>query len=228
MPEEEQAVGRDSDEWHWVNVFDCIQQGKIAEAEEVGKKAIEDGIDAAFVGEAAIAAFNYIGNAYLSRRIALPQLIMASRSFDSIIKPYAKQIDDSEARGVVVIGVVENDIHTIGESLAAGMLKVYGYKVYDLGKDVPAEKFIEKAKEVNADIIGITTLMTSTMPEVPKIVEAAKKAGIRDDVKIMTGGAPVQEKFARDSGCDGYGQDAVLAVKVANSLMEGEKAYLSQ
>ncbi|HDI75524.1 MAG TPA: cobalamin-binding protein, partial [Thermoprotei archaeon] len=120
----------------------------------------------------------------------------------------------------VVIGTVEGDLHDIGKSIVATMLEAGGFQVHDLGVDVPAEKFVEKALEVNADIIAMSALLTTTMLNMKKVIDLLKEKGIRDKFKVLIGGAPITEEFAKEIGADGYAEDAVKAVEVAKKLVE--------
>jgi methanogenic corrinoid protein MtbC1 len=124
--------------------------------------------------------------------------------------------------GKIVLGTVQGDIHDIGKNIVSSMLFAAGFEVFDLGKDIPASEFIEKAKEVGADIIGASALLTTTMPIQREIVRSALEAGIRDKVKLLFGGAPVTEEWVKEIGGDAYAENAIEAVKVAKSLLKLE------
>ncbi|MGB9693250.1 MAG: cobalamin B12-binding domain-containing protein, partial [Fervidobacterium sp.] len=126
-------------------------------------------------------------------------------------------------KGIVVLGTAKNDVHNIGKNLVAAMLDLYGYKVVDIGEDVDAEKFVSAAKAVNAHIIGVSALLAMTADYSKVVVNAFEKAGMRDKVKIIAGGAPVTPDLAKRCGVDGYARDAVGAVKLVDALMKGEK-----
>ena len=206
-------------------IYECVVNGKAAEAQKIGEEMKAAGIDSKEMGKVLIDAMNNVGHRYREREIALPQLILATHCFRKMLLPYAADAKGQE--GTVVIGVVKNDIHDIGKNLVAAMLQVYNYKVYDLGKDTPLEKFVTEAKKVNADIIGAGTLLTATMPEMLEIINLMKEAGIRDKVKIAVGGAPLTTTYAKHIGADGYAGDAILAVEMASHLKKGEQMYLS-
>ena len=123
----------------------------------------------------------------------------------------------TETKGTIVIATVEGDIHDIGKNLVTLMLKNYGFIVYDLGKDVPAEVIVQKAKETNADIIALSALMTTTMQEMKRVVTLCKEVGLT--AKIMIGGAVITESYAEEIGADGYSKDAAEAVEVAKKLI---------
>ena len=140
-----------------------------------------------------------------------------------VLDPHIPRKEAKEKKGVVVIGTVEGDIHEIGKRIVATMLEVYGFEVHDLGADVSTEKFIEKAKELKADIVATSALMTTTMVRQKKLEEALKEAGMRDSVKTMVGGAAVTKEWADLIGADGYGQDVTEAVEAAKQLVKPSK-----
>ncbi|MEM1547282.1 MAG: corrinoid protein [Candidatus Methanomethylicia archaeon] len=122
--------------------------------------------------------------------------------------------------GRVVIGTVEGDIHDIGKNIVASMLFAAGFEVYDLGKDVPVEEFINKVRELKPEILALSALLTTTLPVQREVIEALKRDGLRNSVKVMVGGAPVTKRWAEEIGADGYGVDAVEAVMIAKNLVK--------
>lgn len=126
-----------------------------------------------------------------------------------------------KSAGRVVIGTVEGDIHDIGKNMVASMLRASGFEVIDLGADVKVERFVETAEREKADIIALSALLTTTMLNQKRVVELLVSRGLKDRFKVMVGGAPVTEKFAREIGADGYGESAVQAVSVARNLLSG-------
>jgi methylmalonyl-CoA mutase cobalamin-binding domain/chain len=145
----------------------------------------------------------------------------AKGAIDEVLQPeISRRREERRGLGVVVLGTVEGDIHDIGKNLVAAMLFAGGFEVIDLGKDVPTEEFIKKAKEVKADIVGASALLTTTIPMQREIIKALAKEGIRDKVKVIVGGAPVTQEWADEIGADGYGADAVEAVKLAKNLLK--------
>ncbi|MCR6545744.1 corrinoid protein [Dehalobacterium formicoaceticum] len=140
-----------------------------------------------------------------------------------VLRPHLPTTD-TEKKHKVVIGVVEGDTHDIGKNLVKIMLETAGYEMYDLGRDVPVQNFVDKAKEVDADVIAMSTLMSTTMPGMGEVVELLKAAGIREKVKVIIGGAPISMSFAKKIGADAYSGDAVEAVKTVNRLLGAEKA----
>lgn len=206
-------------------IYDVVVNGKVADAGKVGQELFDAGVSSKEVGKVLIEAMNKVGHDYRERVIALPQLILATHSFKKLLIPY---VGSSEAEsGKVVMGVVQNDIHDIGKNLVVGMLQVYGFEVYDLGRDVPLAKFVEKAKEVDADVVGAGTLLTATMTELEDVLRMLDEAGLRPKTKFMIGGAPITTKFAKRIGAEGYASDAILAVETARSLKAGGTSYLA-
>ncbi len=206
-------------------IFDCVVNGKAAEALKIGEDMRTAGINVVDVGKVLIDAMNLVGHRYREREIALPQLILATHCFKKILVPYAA--DARGNSGVVVVGTVKNDIHDIGKNLVVSMLTVYNYKVIDLGKDVPLEKFVTEAKKNNADIVGAGTLLTATMPELSEVLAMMKEEGLHPRVKFAVGGAPLTTTYAKHIGADGYAADAILTVEMANHLMKGEQCYMA-
>ena len=150
----------------------------------------------------------------------VPELIVCSDAMYAgldVLRPYLENTDD-QAKKKAVIGVVEGDTHDIGKNLVKIMMETAGFEMYDLGRDVPLDQFIEKAKEVDADLICMSTLMTTTMGGMQTVIEKLKDQGIRDKFKVMVGGSPISKKFADDIGAEGYSVNAVEAVKVAKEL----------
>lgn len=139
-----------------------------------------------------------------------------------IFKPYLKDKKKSENRYTYLIGTVEGDTHDIGKNLVKIMLEVGGFEVIDLGRDVSADQFIEKAIEFDVDIIGMSALMSTTMIGIKNVIDKLKELGLRDKFKIMAGGGAVTESYAKEIGADGYSPDAIKAVEIAKSLVEIE------
>jgi corrinoid protein of di/trimethylamine methyltransferase len=178
--------------------------------------AIEEGIR----GSSGVVAEKFDSGEYF-----LPHLVMAGEAMTeaSKILEGALPKDSIGVRRVVVIGTVEADLHAVGKNIVAMMLRTSGFEVHDLGVDVKASTFIARARETNADIIGLSSLMTTTRPYQREVIEELESVGLRDRFKVIVGGGPVTEEWAKEIGADGYGKDAVEAVEVARSLV-GVKA----
>ena len=135
-----------------------------------------------------------------------------------VLRPHLPEDASMGESKKAVIGVVEGDTHDIGKNLVKIMMETAGFEMYDLGRDVPLDSFVEKAKEVDADLIMMSTLMTTTMPGMKEVIKKLSEQGIRDSVKVMVGGSPISMKYAEDIGADGYSRNAVEAVEVAKKL----------
>ena len=149
-------------------------------------------------------------------------MLIAARAMQggmALLKPYLQQ-KDVKSSGKVVIGTVKGDLHDIGKNLVALMLEGAGFEIKDLGTDVAAEDFIATLRSEKADLLALSALLTTTMPSMQQTIEAVRAAGLRDQIKIMIGGAPVTEAYARQIGADGYSPDASRAVGMAQSLMK--------
>lgn len=153
----------------------------------------------------------------------LPELVMAGEAMKAavaVLEPeLAKRGTERTMLGKVILCTVEGDIHEIGKTLVGTMLSSAGFKVFDLGVDVPVMKVVEKAREVNADIVAMSALLTTTMVHQKDVIEALEDIGIRSKVKVMVGGAPVTKEWVKQIGADGYSEDAIGAIKVAKQLL---------
>jgi trimethylamine corrinoid protein len=190
----------------------------------VANKVIAEGLNPIeIIGDGFAAGMIKVGDLFAKEDYALPEVLLSADAMQKamdLLEPHIPRQDVVKKRGVVVIGTVEGDIHEIGKGIVATMLEVYGFEVHDLGCDVPIEKFIEKAKELKADIVASSALMTTTMVRQKKLEAALKEAGIRENVKTMVGGAAVTKEWADLIGADGYGQDVTEAVEVAKKLVK--------
>lgn len=206
-------------------VRNCIVKLELEDIKSVVKEALEAGIIPKEIINAMSKGMNTIGERYERREYFLTELIMAGEAMKAGLEPLLPYIETTTAKskGVVVIGTVEGDIHDIGKNIVVAFLTSAGFEVHDLGVDVPAKKFVEGAVETKAHIVGISTLYTPFMPNMKAVIEALKKAGIRDRVKVIVGGAPVDESYAREIGADAYGRDAIEAVKICTKWFKREK-----
>jgi len=201
-----------------------IIEGEPETAEELAKQAIEQGIaplDA--INQGFVIGVNEVGDQFSRGDMFLPELVAAGEAMKAaiaVLEPeMAKQGTARQILGKVVVGTVTGDIHDIGKTLVATMLSASGFEVYDLGVDVPIEKFVQKVREVNADLVGLSALITTTMGKQKDVIEALEDVGLRPQVKVMVGGAPVTQSWAEEIGADGYSEDAVGAVAVAKKLL---------
>jgi corrinoid protein of di/trimethylamine methyltransferase len=181
-----------------------------------------DPLDA--INQGFVPGVNYVGEQFALGEMFLPDLVMggeAMKAAVAMLEPEMVRRGSQRASlGTVVLGTVTGDIHEIGKTLVQTMLTATGFQVHDLGVDVPTELFVAKAREVHADIIGLSALLTTTMPAQRLVVQALEREGLRPRVKVMVGGAPVTREWAAAIGADGYGEDAIAAVTLAKALME--------
>ncbi|MFX1565190.1 MAG: corrinoid protein [Promethearchaeota archaeon] len=189
---------------------------------ELVPKAIDQGIDASqIVNQGLTAGIRVLGDRFEKGEAFLPELAVAAETMKQALKflePYLAKAMEEEALGIIVIGTVQGDIHDIGKSIVATMLTVAGFTVYDLGVEVTPAQFIDKAKEVNADIIAMSALLTTTMDRMQETIDLLKVKNLDKKVKVMIGGAPVSKQFADKIGADAYGVDFNQAVKIAKRL----------
>ncbi len=169
--------------------------------------------------EGLIAAMDTIGDRFTRNEIYIPEMMMAARAMKSAMEILEPALVKAGVKpvGKLVIGTVAGDLHDIGKNLVAMMMKGAGFEVIDLGVDVSPERFVEQAKAANAQLIGVSTLLTTTMPMMGEVVKSVKKAGMK--TKILIGGAPVTGDYAGTIGADGYAPDAAAAVAVAKGLV---------
>lgn len=201
-----------------INSFDQDQAMKIVE-ESIAKG--EDTL--ALMNEAFIPAINEIGEKFSIGEMFMPELIQAAEVMKNVTDRISEAMaggSEQQKQGIVVMGTVQGDIHDIGKILVVTLLGVHGFEVHDLGRDIPVESFIEKAVEVNADIIGTSALLTTTMTQQKELENALKEAGLKGRVKTIIGGAPVTERWAKRIGADAYGENAHEAALKTEELMK--------
>jgi corrinoid protein of di/trimethylamine methyltransferase len=191
---------------------------------ETVKKAVEQGHDPLDVVNALTEVLKEIGREFENGEIFLVHLVgagdAARRATIEVLEPLIKKTSGKrETLGRILIGTVAGDIHDIGKNIVSMMLFTAGFEVYDIGKDIPTDEFVKKTQELNADIVALSALLTTTLPAQRDVIEALKKAGLRQKVKVLVGGAPATAKWAEEAGADGYGEDAIEAVKVAKKLL---------
>jgi len=192
------------------------------EAKEIAESIINEKIDPSTAIKYSIAdAAIKVGEKFDSGEYFLPHLVMAGDLMEAVGAILEKNIpaEKIERKKVIVIGTVQGDMHSVGKNLVATMFKAGGFEVHDMGVDVPSITFIDKAKEVRADMIALSSLLTTTMPYQKEVIEDLAAMGIRDQFKVMVGGGPVTEAYASDIGADGYGRDAIEALNEAKKLL---------
>lgn len=204
-----------------------IIDGETEDAEALARQAVEQGIDPLqAINQGFVVGLDEVGEQFGCGEMFLPDLVQAAEAMKAavaILEPEMARLGAArEMLGKVVIGTVEGDIHDIGKTLVATMLSAAGFQVYDMGVNVPTMTLVEKVREVEADIVGVSALLTTTMTKQRDVIEALDDMGLRPQVKVMVGGAPVTEDWVNAIGADGYNKDAVGAVTVAKKLMRIE------
>ncbi len=203
-------------------IYTNVMDGEADAVKEKVQAALNAGIAAPVIlNEGMIAAMGEVGRLFEEGEYFVPEMLIAARAMQSglaLLTPYLKEADVKSA-GKVVIGTVKGDLHDIGKNLVAMMLEGAGFEIVDLGTDVAPEKFVEAVRTQGAQIVGLSALLTTTMPSMKATIEALKAAGLRDTVKVMIGGAPITQEYANQIGADGYAADASRAVATAKSLI---------
>jgi len=204
----------------------AIIEGNKQEAEALAREALEEKMDLLEVIEKGyVRGIQTVGDLWERGEYFLPELITSAECMKaamSILQPELEKAQiQAQSKGKVVIGTVEGDIHDIGKNLVASMLAANGFNVIDLGADVNLERFVEKAEEENADFICLSALLTTTMLGQKRVIEVLKEKNLTPRIKVLVGGAPVNQKWADDIGADGYGENAMKAVKVAQNISKG-------
>lgn len=195
-----------------------------AKAEELAKSAIAAGMDPLeVIDEGFSVGIAKVGDLFGRGELFLPELILSAEAMKVATDILSASLPQgAKKRGKVVIGTAQGDIHDIGKSMVVSFLQANGFEVYDVGRDVETQKFIDKAQEVDADIIGMSALLTTTMSGQKTLIEELKKAGLRDRFKVMVGGAPATQRWADRIGADAYGVDAADAAEKAMKLLGGK------
>ncbi len=201
----------------------AVLDGDEDAAVEVANRVIEEGINPVeMINEGFTPGMIEVGNLFSKEDLSLPEVLLAAEAMQKaidIMEPHIPKEQTAKKLGTIVIGTVEGDIHDIGKNIVAAMFRVYGFEVEDLGRDVPIKSFVEKAKELNPDIVASSALMTTTMQGQKLLEEGLREAGIRENVKTMVGGAAVSQEWADKIGADGYAEDVNEGVIKAKELV---------
>lgn len=202
-------------------IKELMQQGRAKNVVTLVQEALDEGIEAnVILNDALLAGMAIIGDKFKREEIFVPEVLVAARAMNKgveVLKPYL-QDSSNISKGTAVLGTVKGDLHDIGKNLVRIMMEGKGIDVIDLGTDISAETFIDEAKKNHADIICCSALLTTTMPEMKRVVDLVKAENL--DVKVMIGGAPVNQEFCDEIGADYYTDDAASAADVAASILE--------
>lgn len=206
-------------------ISEFLQKGKRKNVKALIEQALEEGIDPKIIlKEGLMSGMSIIGGKFKREEVFVPDVMMAARAMNvglSILEPKLVEAGN-EPIGRVVIGTVQGDLHDIGKNLTAMLLKGASFEIYDMGVDVSAEAFLEKAEEVNADIIGLSALLSTTMSQMKEVIDLLKEKNLRDKYIVMIGGAPITNEFAEEIGADYYTPDAASAAEVAKKAVESK------
>ncbi len=201
----------------------AVIDGEPEDAAELAKQALNQGLDPLIcINEGLTPGMNRVGELFESGEYFLPDLIIGGEAMKealAVLEPALVEGRQRAVLGRVVLGTVEGDLHEIGKTLVGTLLTANGFQVTDIGIDKSAADFVAAVKDTKADLVGASALLTTTMPQQERIIEALKEAGLRDQVKVMVGGAPVTASWAEKVGADGYAEDAIGAVILAKNLM---------
>ena len=201
-----------------------LVEGEPDKTVELTRQAIAAGLEPlTVINQGLVPGMDIVGARFQTGEYFLPHLIVAAGGMKQamgLLEPELRARGQAaESAGTVVIGTVKGDIHEIGKSLVATMLSAAGFQVHDLGVDVPTQTFVAQVRETGADVLGLSALLTTTMTAQRQVIEALEEAGIRDQVKVILGGAPVNQAWTDSIGADGYAEDAVGAVELARRLV---------
>jgi 5-methyltetrahydrofolate--homocysteine methyltransferase len=203
-------------------LFDAVLEGDFDGVETNVTAALEAGLDPnAILNDGMIAAMREVGVRFEAGEYYVPEMLIAARAMQSgmtLLKPHLQKTEQ-KSNGRVLMGTVKGDLHDIGKNLVGLMLEGAGYEIIDLGVDVPAEEFVKKAIELKPDVIGMSALLTTTMASMKTTLDALDAAGLRRNIKVIMGGAPVTDTYAQQIEADGFSPDASRAVNLVNELL---------
>ena len=207
-------------------ISQAVERGKKKQVKELVSKALEEGYAVQdILNNGLISAMSVVGENFRTNKIFVPEMLVAAKAMSAGITVLEPLMKNSGVKpiGTVLIGTVKGDLHDIGKNLVTMMIQGIGATVVDLGVDVPDRTFVEKAEEINADIVCLSALLTTTMPAISDVIREFEKAGVRDKYYIMIGGAPVTQRFADEIGADAYTSNAGEAAEVAKAYLESKQ-----
>lgn len=207
-------------------ISEFMQKGRAKNVKTLVQQAVDEGYDPKIIlNEGLLSAMMVIGEKFKNNEVFVPEVLVAARAMNAgleILEPKLVEVGNKPV-GKAVIGTVKGDLHDIGKNLVSMMLKGAGFEIHDIGVDATAEAFIEKAEEVGADIICMSALLTTTMPNMKMVIEGLKESGLRDKYIVMVGGAPVNQSFSDQIGADFYSADAATAAETAKKAIKLKK-----
>lgn len=210
-----------------MNILDEMSQtvidGNREKAVQMANKAIESGIDPLEAMDAYMKGISFVGKKFASGEYFLPELIISGEAMKKAVDVLDAELKNRgstrEKSGKVVMGTVEGDLHDIGKTIVSSLLGANGFEVFDLGTDVKVDEFVSKVKEEEANIVGLSALLATTLPNQARVIESLKEAGLRDHMAVMIGGAPASQSWSDEIGADGYGKNAIEATSLAKKLI---------
>ena len=203
-------------------IADLVQKGKAQDVSDLVTKAIDEGIPAQeILDEGLLKGMGELGVKFKNNEVFVPEVLIAARALNKGTETLKARLIDLDVKpvGKVIVATVAGDLHDIGKNLVKLMLEGAGFEVIDLGTDVPAEKIVDAVKEHSPDVVALSALLTTTMSSQGEAIKALTEAGIRDNVKVIVGGAPITEAFAKEIGADGYSEDASGAAEAAKAFV---------
>lgn len=204
-------------------LYQSVLRGKTLETKEYIQKALEENIlPQEIISKGMNSAMEEVGLLFSRNEIFLPEMMVAARAMKGgmeILEPYIVG-ECSDREGKIVLGSIKDDLHDVGKNLVGMMFKGTGFEVVDLGVDVPKEKFLESIQQESPELVGISALLTTVLPNVVEAIDFLRRSGVSERCKILVGGAPVTPEFARDAKADGYAPDAGSAIQIAKSVIE--------
>lgn len=204
-------------------ISEFLQKGRAKNVKALVQQALDEGVNPKeILNDGLLSGMMIVGEKFKNNQVFVPEVLVTARAMSagiSILEPKLVEVGN-EPVGKAVIGTVKGDLHDIGKNLVIMMLKGAGFEIYDIGVDVDATAFADKAEEVGADIIGMSALLTTTMPNMQEVMDVLQERGIRDKYIVMIGGAPVNESFAEQIGADYYTPDAASCAEVAKQAMQ--------
>jgi 5-methyltetrahydrofolate--homocysteine methyltransferase len=207
---------------HVDTIYDGILKGNMKAVQDATNAGLSEGLSAGgLLNEAMIPAMAEVGRLFEANEYYVPEMLIAARAMKAGLAILRPQLVEEEVKplGRVALGTVKGDLHDIGKNLVSIMIEGAGFEIIDLGVDVSPEAFVDAVRDQDVDLVGLSALLTTTMPSMKTTIEAFEEAGLRDQVKIIVGGAPVTQRYADEIGADGYGRDAAAAANLAKQLL---------